>query len=171
MGEHREKIVNLINSKTNLEKDWAKDFEIGIYNWTIKYADTNKIVKNWENQKFLNLYLEKARSSISNIDKNSYIKNERLLKRLEEKEFLPHEIPFMKPQNIFPERWTDTLDAYIKKYEHAYENKVVAMTDMYRCSRCGKRECSYYEIQSRSGDEGMCQHVRCINCGHGWKFG
>jgi transcription elongation factor S-II len=171
MGEHREKIINLINSKTNLEKDWAKDFEIGIFNWCIKYADTHKVVKNWDNQKFLNLYLEKARSSISNIDKNSYIHNERLLKRLQEKEFLPHEIPFMKPQNVFPERWTDTLDAYIKKYEHAYENKVVAMTDMYRCGKCGKRECSYYEIQSRSADEGLTCHVRCINCGHGWKFG
>lgn len=171
MGEHREKIINLINSKINLEKDWAKDFEIGIYNWCIKYADTHKVVKNWENQKFLNLYLEKARSSISNIDKNSYIKNERLLKRLEEKEFLPHEIPFMKPQNVFPERWTDTLDAYIKKYEHAYENKVVAMTDMYRCSRCGKREITYYELQSRSADESATIHIRCINCGNGWKIG
>jgi DNA-directed RNA polymerase subunit M/transcription elongation factor TFIIS len=168
--DHREKIIDLVIKKTSLEESWAKDFEIGIYNWCINYADKHKVVKNWSNQKFLNLYLEKARSNISNIDKNSYIENGRLLKRLYEKEFLPHEIAFMKPENIFPERWTGILDLYLKKYENAYENRVVAMTDMYRCGKCKKRECTYYEVQSRSGDEGMCCHVRCVNCGNGWKI-
>jgi DNA-directed RNA polymerase subunit M/transcription elongation factor TFIIS len=169
--DHREKIIDLIKKKTNLEESWAKDFEIGIYNWSINYADKHKVIKNWSNQKFLNLYLEKARSNISNIDKNSYIENGRLLKRLNEKEFLPHDIAFMKPQNVFPERWTDILDLYLKRYENAYENRVVAMTDMYRCGKCKKNETVYHEIQSRSADESATIHIRCINCGNGWKIG
>lgn len=169
--DHREKIIDLVIKKTSLEEIWAKDFEIGIYNWCINYADKHKVVKSWSNQKFLNLYIEKARSNISNIDKNSYIENERLLKRLNEKEFLPHDIAFMKPQNIFPERWTDILDLYLKRYENAYENRVVAMTDMYRCGKCKKNETVYHEIQSRSADESATIHIRCINCGNGWKIG
>jgi DNA-directed RNA polymerase subunit M/transcription elongation factor TFIIS len=169
--DHREKIIDIIRKKTNLEESWAKDFEIGIYNWSINYADKHKVIKNWSNQKFLNLYLEKARSNISNIDKNSYIENERLLKRLNEKEFLPHDIAFMKPQNVFPERWTNILDLYLKRYENAYENRVVAMTDMYRCGKCKKNETVYHEIQSRSADESATIHIRCINCGNGWKIG
>lgn len=167
----RPRVVSLIQEKTNVQDDIAKDVEIGIYNWCIGYADQHKIIKSWTNQKFANLYLQKARSIVTNMDKDSYIKNERLVKRLEEKEFLPHEIPFMKPENSFPERWKVTIDAYMKKYENAYENKVVAMTDMFICGKCRKRECTYYEIFSRSADEPAVIHIRCVNCGNSWKIG
>lgn len=169
--ENRDNVVSLIKKKTNLSNEYAKDIEIGIYNWCITYADQHKINKNWANDKFHKLYIEKARSIISNIDKDSYIKNDRLLTRLAEKEFLPHDIPFMKPENMFPERWKDTIDAYMKKYENAYENKIVAMTDMFLCGKCKKRECTYYEMFSRSGDEPAVIHIRCINCGNSWKIG
>lgn len=135
----RDKIVDLIKDKTGLDYSHSKDLEIGIYNWTIKYAENHRIVKNWNNSKFNMLYLEKARSTVSNIDKNSYIENKRLLNRLQEKEFFPHDIPFMRAENIFPEMWIDTVDNYKKRYEHAYENKIVAMTDMYTCGKCKKK--------------------------------
>ena len=167
----REKLLKLIKQKTSLDDVSAKDFEIGIYNWCIKHADEHKITKSWQNTKFSMLYLEKARSSLSNIDSASYIANDRLSKRLEEKEFLPHDIPFMKPENVFPERWKNTIEAYLKKYENAYENKAVAMTDMFMCGKCKKRECTYYEMFSRSADEPAVIHIRCINCGNSWKIG
>lgn len=168
---NRIKVVSLIEEKTSIGEINAKDFEIGIYNWCIEYADAHKIMKNWNNTKFSMLYLEKARSTISNIDKTSYIKNDRLLVRLNEKEFNPHDIAFMKPQNTFPEQWINVLDKYIKKYEHAYENKVVAMTDMYRCGKCKKRECTWYEMQTRSADESSSLFIRCVNCGNSWRIG
>lgn len=167
----RAKIVNLVKEKTGLDDIHAKDFEVGIYNWCIKYASENQITRNWENTKFMSLYLEKARSALSNIDKKSYLENDRLLKRLCDNEFMPHDIAFMKPENIFPERWKETNDAYMKKYENAYENKVVAMTDMFKCGKCKKKECTYYEVFSRSADEPAVIHVRCINCGNSWKIG
>jgi DNA-directed RNA polymerase subunit M/transcription elongation factor TFIIS len=167
----REKVLNLIKEKTNLDHLHAKDFEIGIYNWCIKHAEEHQIIKNWQNAKFTTLYLEKSRSILSNIDKTSYIGNERLLKRLKEKEFLPHDIPFMKPDNVFPDRWKETIEAYLKKYENAYENKAVAMTDMFTCGKCKKKECTYYEMFSRSADEPAVIHIRCINCGNSWKIG
>lgn len=167
----RTKVVKLIQEKTSLDELYSRDFEIGIYNWCIKYADEHKIIKSWDNNKFAFLYLEKTRSCIANIDKDSYIQNSRLLNRLNEKEFKPHDIPFMKPDNTFPERWKDTIDTYLKKYENAYENKVVAMTDMFTCGKCRKKECTYYEIFSRSADEPAVIHIRCINCGNSWKIG
>ncbi len=167
----RAKVVKLIQEKTDLDELHSRDFEIGIYNWCINYADEYKIIKSWDNNKFSGLYLEKARSCIANIDKDSYIQNSRLLNRLNEKEFKPHDIPFMKPENTFPERWKDTIDTYLKKYENAYENKVVAMTDMFTCGKCRKKECTYYEIFSRSADEPAVIHISCINCGNIWKIG
>lgn len=169
--EQRSKVVIMIQKKTGLDHRHAKDFEIGIFNWCIDYAEKNKIIRNWVNSKFLSLYMEKCRSVISNIDKESYIQNNRLIDRLTEGEFCPHDIAFMKPENTFPERWKESIDAYMKKYENAYENKIEAMTDMYKCSKCKKRECTYYEMFTRSADEASSLFIRCINCGHSWRMG
>ncbi|KCZ76872.1 transcription elongation factor S-II, partial [Anncaliia algerae PRA109] len=42
-------------------------------------------------------------------------------------------------------------------------------TDMFQCGKCGKRECSYRQLQTRSADEPMTTFVTCV-CGHRWKF-
>jgi DNA-directed RNA polymerase subunit M/transcription elongation factor TFIIS len=168
---NRDKISALIKDATHLAEIECKDIEIGIYNWCISYANENDITKSWKNPRFAHLYLEKARSVISNLDKNSYIKNVKLVDRIKEKEFLPHDVAFMKPENIFPDRWKDTVQNLVKRYENAYENKRVAMTNQFLCLKCKKRECSYLERQTRSADEGMTIFVWCVNCGNSWKIG
>jgi len=42
-------------------------------------------------------------------------------------------------------------------------------TDMFKCSKCGKRETTYYQLQTRSADEPMTTFHTCIPCGHRWK--
>jgi transcription elongation factor S-II len=42
-------------------------------------------------------------------------------------------------------------------------------TDRFKCNRCGKRECTYYEMQTRSADEPMTIFVNCLNCGKRWR--
>jgi transcription elongation factor S-II len=165
--------MKLLKDKTvdKLSDVQLKDIEVGIYNWAIIESGNRGIVRNWSNTKFQRLYIEKARSVVNNIDIHSYIKNERLLERCREQEFLPHEIPFMKPENIYPDRWKTVVDAMMKKYENAYENKVVAMTNMFKCGKCKKRECTFYELQTRSGDESTTIFIRCVNCGNSWRQG
>lgn len=167
----RDLVNNMITNKApHLDATQVKDLEIGIYNWTIQYSNDSKIIKNWKNPRFYKVYLEKARSVITNIDSNGYVENKRLLARLEEKEFPPHEIAFMKPENVFPERWRETVDAYLKKYENAYERKDVVVSSLFRCGKCKKKECTYFEQQTRSADEGATVFVSCLNCGNKWKM-
>ncbi|GKA02473.1 transcription elongation factor TFIIS-like protein [Tanacetum coccineum] len=45
-----------------------------------------------------------------------------------------------------------------------------ATTDEFRCGRCGKRKCTYYQLQTRSADEPMTTFVTCVNCDNHWKF-
>jgi DNA-directed RNA polymerase subunit M/transcription elongation factor TFIIS len=167
----REKIVAIIKSKTpSLTEEATNDLEIGIYNWTIEYSNDNRIIKNWKNPRFHKVYLEKARSVLSNLDKDAYINNTRLLQRLEEKEFTPHDIPFMKSEETFPELWKETIDAYMKKYKNAYVQQDLPVTEMFRCSKCGKRKCTFYTMQTRSADEGETVFVNCLNCGKKFKI-
>lgn len=167
----REKTCTLIESKTKLDNLNAKDLEIGIYNWAIEYANSKKIFKSWKNNRFTMLYFEKVRSILSNINPDSYLNNQGLIARIQDKECLPHEVAYMKPDILFPERWKDTTEAYFKKYEHAYENKVEAMSSDYKCGKCRKRKVVYHEIFSRSADEAAVIHICCLECGNRWKIG
>ncbi|XP_057477219.1 transcription elongation factor TFIIS-like [Actinidia eriantha] len=45
-----------------------------------------------------------------------------------------------------------------------------ATTDEFKCGRCGKKECTYYQLQTRSADEPMTTFVTCVNCNNHWKF-
>lgn len=171
MDARRQKIVDLIKEKTGLDDVYSKDMEIGIYNWCIEECGARRIARNWNNPRFFKMYVEKARSIVTNIDKNSYIHNDSLLQRLMEKEFFPHEIAFLKPENVHPDKWRSTVETLWKKYENAYENKAVAMTDMFKCGKCKKRECTFFELQCRSSDEPMTLFIRCVRCGHSWRQG
>lgn len=151
---------------------YVLDLEIGVYNWCIAYANENKVIKNWKNPRFLALYKDKAISVISNVDKASYIGNVRLADRiLRDAEFAPHELSFMKPENICPEKWQEILDAKMKKDMHVVEEKPKAMTTDFRCGKCKKNECVYQELQVRSADEPMTLFITCLNCGNKWRVG
>ncbi|KAA0192696.1 hypothetical protein HAZT_HAZT002496, partial [Hyalella azteca] len=43
-------------------------------------------------------------------------------------------------------------------------------TDLLRCGKCGKRNCTYNQLQTRSSDEPMTTFVLCNDCGNRWKF-
>lgn len=43
-------------------------------------------------------------------------------------------------------------------------------TDLLKCGKCKKRNCTYNQIQTRSADEPMTTFVLCNACGNRWKF-
>lgn len=169
-AEIRDHVLNAICEKTQLTEERAKDLEVGIYNWALTFADQNKIVKNWKNNKFVELYYCKVRSIIANLDTSGSVCNDRLLKRLQEEEFLPHDIPFMRPEHVYPEKWRSIIDTRLKKEELIFQEKPEAMTNQFKCGKCKKRECVYKELQVRSCDEPMTLFITCLNCGNRWRI-
>ena len=167
----RKKFINIVKDKKHIKLTelQIKDLEIGIYNWTIDFSDKNQIIKNWNNNKFKTIYINKCVSVISNLDPKLYLKNKTLYKRLKNEEFTPHEIPYMPLENIYPERWNYIIDDIIKKEEATMNNKNISKTDQFKCGKCKKRECSYYELQIRSADESATLFITCLNCGAHWK--
>jgi DNA-directed RNA polymerase subunit M/transcription elongation factor TFIIS len=167
----RQRFLTQVCEMTDLGPVQVKDLEVGVFNWCIDQCDQLKTPKNWKNPRFVMLYKDKARSVVANLDPEAYVGNKRLINRLGEKEFPPHEIPFMKPQNVYPERWAAILDAKMKRDMHVFEEKPKAMTNEFKCGACKKRECIYQELQVRSADEPMTLFITCLNCGNKWKIG
>lgn len=169
---YREETVSKITDKLpSLPNDWIIDLERGIYNWTITFASEKSVVKNWANPIFRQIYFDKARSVVANLAQDSYVSNHRLHSRLvDEKEIAPRDIAFMSPDNMFPERWRDIMDIKLKREQNLGEIQRTAKTDAFKCSRCKKRECDYYERQTRSADEPMTLFITCLNCNNSWKM-
>ena len=168
--DYRDKFRDIIKKTISLPDLDVIDLEKGIYNWCIDYSEKNKIIKNWKNNLFSTLYVEKSRNTLANLNKDSYIKNEQLYNRMLENEFRPNELASMKPENIYPDKWSETIEKHLKKFEYAYESKNLATTDQFKCGKCKKKKCTFYELQVRSGDEGSTLFVRCINCGNQWRI-
>ncbi|KAM9034807.1 transcription elongation factor A protein 1-like [Sarcophilus harrisii] len=43
-------------------------------------------------------------------------------------------------------------------------------TDLFKCGKCKKKNCTYTQLQTLSSDEPMTTYVFCNDCGHRWKF-
>lgn len=163
--------IDSIERATGMDKPYAQDCEIGIFNWSIDFAETNRVVRSWRDERFIWIYKNAVRRVLFNIDPdNEYVGNKRLLPRLIEGEFKPHDIPYMSPDNMFPEKWQDLKDKKLKREQSLLNSKKVANTTLYTCFRCKKNECNYYELQTRSADEPMTTFINCLNCGNNWRM-
>lgn len=45
-----------------------------------------------------------------------------------------------------------------------------AETEMFTCSKCKQKKCTYTQMQTRSCDEPMTTFVHCTVCGNRWRF-
>ncbi|KAM6929055.1 transcription elongation factor A protein 2 [Lycodopsis pacificus] len=54
--------------------------------------------------------------------------------------------------------------------EHQLSKVGGTETDMFICSKCRGKSCSYTQVQIRSADEPMTTFVLCNGCGNRWKF-
>ena len=149
--EVRNKLVELFKNDLELSEIEAKDLEIGIFNSSIDYANSLKIPLSWTCDLFTDTYMNISISIYSNLNPNSYIKNEKLLQKLKNKEFPPHKLPYMSCEEMFPEIWKDILEKLERKIKGAYEIKQVSMTDAIKCGKCKNNKVTYYELQTRSG--------------------
>ena len=168
LNEIRIKTIDILNKVVkNMNK--TKIIEESIFRFACHKSDIRKVIKKWENPVFKKIYINKTRSLFMNLDKTSCIKNTSLIKKIFNSKFDLKNIAFITYQELFPEHWKQLLDEKYKREIAIYEDKPEAMTDMFKCGRCKSRECTYYELQTRSADEAMTIFITCVNCGNRWR--
>jgi len=161
-------IVSFLNNELD-EIILCRKIEKSIYNYCIKTSKEKSIKRIWINPVFKNLYLSKVRSIYSNIKEDSYIQNKEFKSKILSGIINPDEIASLSPYDIYPEIWKELIDLKSKSDKLRYELKPEAMTDVFKCRKCGSRSCSYYEVQTRSADEPMTQFINCLDCGNRWR--
>ncbi len=168
INEIRKNNISILNRVIN-NMNKTKIIEESIFRFTCEKSNIRKVIKKWENPIFRKIYINKSRSLYMNLNKDSYIKNTSLISKINSNKFDLENIAFMTYQELFPEHWKKLLDEKYKREAVMYEDKTEAMTDMFKCGRCKQRKCTYYELQTRSADEGMTIFITCVNCGNRWR--
>ena len=150
--------------KFDLDDIKCKNLEISIFNYAISEATKNKIVKKWDNTYFVMLYVNRYRSIYTNLSKNVIFLNQ-----IKEGKINKKELKLISHQEMNPDIWKASIDAKIKRDTNITKEDISAATDEFKCYKCKKRKCTYYEMQTRSADEPMTTFVTCLNCGNRWK--
>ena len=158
----RKNITNKLNDFIN-DKTVCINLEKGIFNFTIKESTKNKIIKKWENPLFVQIYRDRFYSIFTNMKKPE------LIKKIVSKEITPQNLAFMTHQEIDPQHWTVLIDKKMKRDTHRFDKKVQASTDMFTCRKCKSKNCTFYELQTRSADEPATIFVTCLDCGKNWR--
>lgn len=166
--EPREKMIEIFNDLLK-DKKLSQRIEESIFKNVFEVARERRVLKKWDNPIFKKMYVNKARSIYTNLKEDSYVKNVKLAQKIRKKKFDIDNIGEMSYQALYPEHWKKLLDEKFKREKVMYEEKEEAMTDQFKCGRCKSRKCTYYELQTRSADEGMTTFITCINCGNRWK--
>ena len=154
----RSKINNILGNEKN-----STNLEKGVYNYTLKESDNRKIVKKWDNVYFVQIYIDRLRSICNNI------KNQTLIDRINDGTIPSQTVAFMSHQELCPAKWDNLIKLKTIKDNNKFEIRVEASTDTFTCGKCRKKQCTYYQVQTRSADEPMTTYVQCIPCGNKWK--
>jgi transcription elongation factor S-II len=147
----------------------AEEIERGIYVASFEEAKKRNVLANWENPLFRNVYGMLFRSVVSNLHPQSPVKNLRILERIRSGEMAFADVGRMTSVEMFPEHWKTLADRQLLREQKLLEGNKEMATDRFKCGQCKKRECSYYEMQTRSADEPMTIFITCLNCGKRWR--
>jgi transcription elongation factor S-II len=149
---------NIMQNKTK-----STNLEIGVYNYALKEATNRKVVRKWDNEHFVQLYVDRLRTIYINL------KNPIVLKQLTDNTFTTQVFAYMSHHEMLPEKWDDLIQKKIIRDKTKYDTQIEAATDTFTCRKCKSNKCTYYQMQTRSADEPMTTFVSCIDCGNRWK--
>lgn len=78
----------------------------------------------------------------------------------------------MTPEEMASDEMKKLREKFVKEAINDAQLATVqgTKTDLLKCAKCKKRNCTYNQLQTRSSDEPMTTFVMCNECGNRWKF-
>lgn len=157
-----EKFENLLKNKKH-----SIDVENSIYNYVKNYIK----IKGYKEENFKLFYIAKSRQIFHNLDENSYVSNKKLKKLIEKNKIKYDKIALYNFDKLNPQKWKKFKNDIDILNEEIFNNKKINTTDQFKCPKCKNNKCVYFQLQTRSADEGITSFITCISegCGFNWK--
>jgi len=166
--KQRQEVVKKFN-KIIKDKSISMIIEKSIYNHIKTLCENKNLLIGSNNMFFKRKYINKCISLYDNINPDSYIKNKTLIKKIKNKEINLEKIADYTPQQLFPDHWNKLIEKKNIENEIMYSKRTVAISHLFKCPKCKKNECTYYQLQIRSSDEPMTTFIQCLECNYSWK--
>lgn len=114
-------------------------------------------------------YKNRVRSRVANLKDN---KNPALRTNFVSGAISAQQLAKMTPEEMASDEMRKLRTKFVKEAINDAQLATVqgTETDLLKCGKCRKRNCTYNQIQTRSADEPMTTFVLCNECGHRWKF-
>lgn len=161
----RKNIIKKINKLLN-NNIKSRNIEKSIYNYSIKECKSKKIVRKWNNKFFVIIYFDKFKTVYSNLSNTEYPE---FLQNIKNGIIKSSNVAYIDHHQIRPDIWNTLIKEKMERDKYKYEIDKRLATSEFKCKKCKQRECSYYQLQTRSADEPMTTFVSCLNCGNNWK--
>ena len=167
--EFRNNIINKLDLFIENTKI-SKNLEKSIFNYSIKKAKSKNVVRKWENKYFIQIYVDRFKTIYFNLNPKISTCNKELFNNIKSKKIKAKQLTYMNHQEMNRKKWDKLIQEKIKRDKNLTNDNLCAATDEFKCYKCKKRKCTYYQLQTRSADEPMTTFVTCLNCGNRWKF-
>lgn len=138
-------------------KEYSKDIEESIYNFSIEYVEANDTPYLLQS-----IYDNKINEILSLLKENKSI-----VSLIKDKKLDVKKIAFMTPDELNPELYEQIIK---KKQLEEHKKNNIAGSTAFTCVKCKKSRTSVYTKQTRSGDEPPTVFVTCLECGHTFRF-
>jgi DNA-directed RNA polymerase subunit M/transcription elongation factor TFIIS len=166
--EHVLQTINKLIPSIKNKKD-QENLEMSILISAMRDANDKSVLKHFDNELFMVCYTSAFRRFMSNLSRQSYVKNTQLLNKLENKDLTIENLAEMTIQEFAPTLYATLRERQSLREQQQLEGNKAMATDMFKCGRCHKRETTFYELQTRSADEPMTKFITCLNCGNHWR--
>lgn len=151
---YRNNNIIKLNTIINNEK-LAKEIENSIYNFSKEYAETNELPA------LIQSIYESKFSDISDLFNN----NKNILEIFIDNKLEASKIAYYTVEELDPERYENFIQ---KRALEKYKNNEGVNT--FTCSKCKEAKVEITQRQTRAGDEPPTIFVKCLKCGHTFKF-
>jgi len=166
----RENVKTRILARYCSDPRTLSNIERSVYNNAIVRSGERGIIRKWTNKKFVDIYVDRLRLIVANLGMPHGAK---LIESLENNTLSYELYSMMSAQEMHLERWKDLIAMKVSRENSKYTT-LKGNTDIFVCRNCKankrqSRNCSYYQLQTRSADEPMTTFVTCLECGSRWK--
>jgi len=152
---------------SELKIKYPELIEKGIYNYSIQQAKLKSIERSWECVQFKDLYKLYYMKVMGNIKLNK--NKDYVLNKLKYGYFAPEKLASMESTHLYPELWEEIIVKNRKKMDFFSKKEMATGTSIFTCGKCKQKNCTYFQMQTRSADEPMTTFVTCLNCDKRWK--
>lgn len=136
----------------------SHELEKGLFEFSLINVTMNRLLPHFVSL----IYDDKLNDICQNLDINSrQIDNQTLLPMIQNLDFDPYFVAFMRPEQLHPKKWNDVM---LKMQIKDEVQNTFQTTDIYTCKKCKSKKFKLTSIQLRCSDEPTNVISTCMVC-------